>query len=271
MKKMLLVMLASAITFFNVPNIAYASDLDIFVMGQEIKFEDSNKPYIYNDRTYIPFRKVGEILNLKLDWEAPYVIATGNHAVTGKSIEVKIGVGVNSMEVNGQVMKIETPLMLNDGNSFIPLRLFGETFGYTVDWLDGQVSITGLPDSFEIEQEVFEIVNKIRSEKGLPILVYDEDISKVAKLKADEMDSKNYYNHTSPTYGNASDMLDDFGVDKWSVAGENIAKGQISANEVVNAWLENTQNANNILAGKFTKVGIGYNLNSKIWVQIFTN
>ena len=46
------------------------------------------------------------------------------------------------------------------------------------------------------------------------------------------MQTKNYFSHTSPTYGSPFDMMKAYGI-SYKSAGENIAMGQRSPEEVV--------------------------------------
>ncbi len=54
--------------------------------------------------------------------------------------------------------------------------------------------------------------------------------------KSQDMIDNNYFSHNSPTYGSPFDMLKKFGI-SYKTAGENIAMGQKTPKEVVNAWM----------------------------------
>jgi uncharacterized protein YkwD len=55
----------------------------------------------------------------------------------------------------------------------------------------------------------------------------------------------------------------------YSAAGENIAMGQRSAEEVVQAWMDSEGHRANILNGTFTHIGVGYIENGNYWTQMF--
>ncbi|RKJ28997.1 LysM peptidoglycan-binding domain-containing protein, partial [Butyricicoccus sp. 1XD8-22] len=57
------------------------------------------------------------------------------------------------------------------------------------------------------EQEVIRLVNVERANAGLPALKYDWELSRVAEHKSQDMANKNYFSHTSPTYGSPFDMM----------------------------------------------------------------
>lgn len=122
-----------------------------------------------------------------------------------------------------------------------------------------------------IEQEVVRLVNVERQKNGLSALELDTELSKVARLKSQDMATKGYFNHTSPTYGSPFDMMKQFGI-KYSTAGENIAMGQPTAEAVVKAWMNSEGHRANILNKNFTKIGVGYykgNNGSPYWTQMF--
>ena len=82
------------------------------------------------------------------------------------------------------------------------------------------------------------------------------------------MKDKNYFSHTSPTFGSPFDRLKALGI-SYTAAGENIAKGQRTAQEVVTAWMNSEGHRANILDAKFTHIGVGYVKDGNIWTQQF--
>jgi uncharacterized protein YkwD len=78
----------------------------------------------------------------------------------------------------------------------------------------------------------------------------------------------NYFDHNSPTYGSPFDMMSAYGV-SYSWAGENIAKGQRTPQEVMNAWMNSPGHRANILNSHYNKIGVAY-YNGE-WVQEFTS
>jgi uncharacterized YkwD family protein len=101
----------------------------------------------------------------------------------------------------------------------------------------------------------------------------DNAISEVARTKSKDMATNNYFGHTSPTYGSAGDMLNKFGI-TWSAWGENIASGQKTPEEVMDAWMNSPSHRENILSPNFAFIGVGYYTDSNgkaYWTQMFTN
>lgn len=119
-----------------------------------------------------------------------------------------------------------------------------------------------------VEQEVVKLVNAERAKAGLPALKEDWELSRVAKYKSQDMHDKNYFDHTSPTYGSPFAMMKKFGI-TYKAAGENIAKGQKSASEVVNAWMNSEGHRANILNKSYTHIGVGFVKDGNYWSQMF--
>lgn len=133
---------------------------------------------------------------------------------------------------------------------------------------DNQVT-TGSFLSFQ--KEVVRLVNVERSKRGLSELSFNTELSNVATLKSQDMINKNYFDHTSPTYGSPFDMMKQFNI-SYRTAGENIAKGQRTPAEVVNSWMNSPGHRANILNANFTDIGIGVSKSSNgtlYWTQMF--
>lgn len=121
------------------------------------------------------------------------------------------------------------------------------------------------------EQEILTLVNKERTKQGLSPLTLNWELSRVAKIKSQDMRDKNYFSHTSPTYGSPFDMMRKFGI-SYRSAGENIACGQRSSQEVMNAWMNSSGHRANILSSNFKELGVGKVTGGSYavyWTQMF--
>jgi uncharacterized YkwD family protein len=117
-------------------------------------------------------------------------------------------------------------------------------------------------------QQVIELTNRERARAGLPALKLDAQLSSVAQKKSEDMQQNHYFSHTSPTYGSPFDMMRDFGV-TYKTAGENIAQGQRTPQEVVTAWMNSPGHRANILNRQFTHIGVGFEQAGNHWTQMF--
>lgn len=121
------------------------------------------------------------------------------------------------------------------------------------------------------QKEVLRLVNVERSKRGLNELTLNTELSKVATLKSQDMINKNYFSHTSPTYGSPFDMMKKFNI-SYKTAGENIAMGQKTPAQVVEAWMNSEGHRANILNKNHTDLGVGVAKDSKgtiYWTQMF--
>ncbi|MFA6782966.1 MAG: CAP domain-containing protein [Sedimentibacter sp.] len=123
------------------------------------------------------------------------------------------------------------------------------------------------------EERVVQLVNIERQKAGLDALYIDSKISDVARVKSKDMADLNYFDHYSPTYGMANNMLLRFGI-TYSFWGENIASGQDTPEIVVYEWMNSPTHRANILSQNFTFIGVGYYLDTDgtpFWTQLFTS
>lgn len=112
------------------------SEIKIIVSGKEIKPE--TPAYIENGRTMVPLRFISEALGEKVDWnaETKSVIIGDNKAV--------LAIGSKEIDANGKKIAIDSPAVIKNSRTFVPLRAISEILGAKVDW-DGAtktVSIT---------------------------------------------------------------------------------------------------------------------------------
>lgn len=120
------------------------------------------------------------------------------------------------------------------------------------------------------EQKMLNLVNQARAGAGLPALKADEELIKLARLKAQDMIKRGYFSHTSPIYGSPFDMMKAAGV-SYRYAGENLA-GAYSVNTAHTNLMNSPGHRANILNNNFKSVGIGI-VNGgpygKMFVQMF--
>jgi len=120
------------------------------------------------------------------------------------------------------------------------------------------------------EQRMLDLVNAARTSAGLKPLQADMTLVKLARLKAQDMINKNYFSHTSPTYGSPFDMMKAAGV-TYKYAGENLA-GAPGVDIAHTNLMNSPGHRANILNANFTRVGIGV-VNGgpygKMFVQMF--
>jgi uncharacterized YkwD family protein/spore coat assembly protein SafA len=134
-----------------------------------------------------------------------------------------------------------------------------------------KITIPNIDDVKALEDEVIKLVNAERAKRGLGSLKANWQLSRVARYKSQDMVNKGYFSHTSPTYGSPFKMMESFGL-KFSAAGENIAYGQRTPQQVMNAWMNSPGHRSNILNPSYTEIGVGLAKTKNgvsYWTQMF--
>ena len=117
--------------------------------------------------------------------------------------------------------------------------------------------------------QVAALVNAARAEYGLPALTVDAKVQQAAQVRARE--SAQSFSHTRPDGSSFSTALTEAGV-SYTRSGENIAYGQTTPQQVVQAWMDSAGHRANILDAGFTHIGVGYAVvnGTAYWAQLFT-
>lgn len=115
---------------------------------------------------------------------------------------------------------------------------------------------------------VVELVNEERAKAGLNPVTLDKTVSKAALTRSKEI--VNNFSHTRPNGSSFVTALKEQGV-SYRRAGENIAWGQRSPEQVMNSWMNSSGHRANILGESFTHIGVGYYQENGVnyWTQLF--
>ena len=105
------------------------------------------------------------------------------------------------------------------------------------------------------EQQMFNLVNQARAQANVPALKIDMELTKMARIKSQDMIDNNYFSHNSPKYGSPFDMMKSFGINYVS-GGENIAGNQ-TVQAAQDALMNSPGHRKNILSTDYTHIGIG--------------
>ncbi len=118
--------------------------------------------------------------------------------------------------------------------------------------------------------QVVKLVNEERVKAGLNTVTLDTEIAATALIRAKEIEVS--FSHTRPDGRSFGSVLTDNGI-RFNGAGENIAWGQTSPEQVMEAWMNSEGHRANILNPNFTEIGVGHYQNANgrnYWVQLFT-
>lgn len=136
--------------------------------------------------------------------------------------------------------------------------------------VQGSSSVSAGIQSSSAASEVVRLTNSARSQNSYAALVEDGALSEAAAVRAREIARS--FSHTRPSGASFSSALSESGV-SYLRAGENIASGQKSASEVVNAWMNSPGHRANILNSSYSRIGsASVNINGTLyWVQLFAD
>jgi len=129
--------------------------------------------------------------------------------------------------------------------------------------------VSGNPGT-DINAEVFKLVNEVRAAEGLPAYTYNNTLEESAMEYAVHMRIDTCFSHsecgsTLKERMHASGYYKDNG--RSYSYGENIARGQDSAADVMEDWMNSPPHKGAILSTKFKEIGIGRS--GDYWVQHF--
>lgn len=116
-----------------------------------------------------------------------------------------------------------------------------------------------------LSAQVFDLVNQERSAAGCAPVHSDDRLTAAAQLHSEDMDRNDYMSHTGRNGSTPGDRANAQGYQAWS--GENVAKGQRSAQQVMDAWMNSPGHRQNILDCANKALGVGES--GGAWTQLF--
>ncbi|TDP97427.1 CAP domain-containing protein [Labedaea rhizosphaerae] len=115
--------------------------------------------------------------------------------------------------------------------------------------------------------QVLSIVNQERADAGCAPLRADSRLAAAAQGHSSDMSRRDYFSHTTPEGKTFDVRIKEAGYAQ--PGAENIAMGQRSAAEVMDAWMHSDGHRRNILNCDLTAIGIGLDTDGWYWTQDF--
>lgn len=128
--------------------------------------------------------------------------------------------------------------------------------------------------------DILTLVNQERASRSLAPLILCQRLTIAAQRHTDDMIARQFFSHTNPSGQDPFERMLAIGYN-YSWAGENIAVGQPTAADVMDAWMNSTGHRGNILSPNYTHMGVGSAVgdykasngqiyhNMKYWTQTF--
>ena len=104
-------------------------------------------------------------------------------------------------------------------------------------------------------ETLINLANKERVEKNLPALFVDSSLNQAAQMKAEDMISKDYFDHYGPDGNSPWDFIMDAGYN-YSTAGENLAVYFEDARSINDAWMASPTHRANILNKDYKNIAV---------------
>ncbi len=104
-------------------------------------------------------------------------------------------------------------------------------------------------------EKLLNLINAKRAEAKIAPLSLSDKLSSAATQKAQDMFSKNYWAHISPTGTTPWEFINSTGYE-YVYAGENLARNFNSSEEVVEAWMNSPTHRANLLKAEYTDLGL---------------
>ncbi len=122
-------------------------------------------------------------------------------------------------------------------------------------------SASNVPSSASsLERRAFDLANAQRRERGQQPLVWDAELSRLARQHSQNMATADFFNHKNPRGMSMVDRARAQGIRGWSALGENIAYNQgydDPAGFVIERWMVSYKHRDNLLNARWTRSAIG--------------
>lgn len=157
-------------------------------------------------------------------------------------------------------------------NGTAQIKVYAKKFNsLTAETINVKVGSGSDKKSGGASEEVIDLVNSERSAQKRSALKSDDILNTIAEQRAREIAVK--FSHTRPDGSKCSSLLQENDIVN-VYAGENIAAGHRSAEEVMDTWMNSSGHRKNILNENYTRIGVGiYEASdgNTYWVQVFTS
>lgn len=119
------------------------------------------------------------------------------------------------------------------------------------------------------EAQVLSLVNQERDRAGCSPVTADKELAGLAQQFSDDMARRGFFDHTDPDGDTPWDRARDAGID--DLGGENIARGQATAQAVMDSWMHSPGHRANILNCDYQTLGVGAHVGpgGPWWTQDF--
>ena len=123
------------ISVFIITVSAFASNITVKLNGETMQFNQN--PIIMNDRVMVPMRGIFESLGYSVNWNEENQSVVANK----DNITINLRVGSAIANVNGEKYTLDSPPVIVNGNTMVPVRFISDQSGATVEWNDSTKTV----------------------------------------------------------------------------------------------------------------------------------
>lgn len=214
-------------------------------------------------------------VDIRLDGKSPTAI----NISVGKSTGLTVRYGLRSTVSSSEKSIIAGSIRWKSSNKSVASVSKGIVRGVKAGRAKITVELNGKTDSVTVVVKstpakwigtgaAYTALNKYRKKAKLSALKKNNNLEKIAKIRAKEMAVYGKFSHTRPNGKSALTLIKGSGY-----KGENIARGQKSCVAVSEAWYKSPGHRANMLHKKYRKAGIAcYRYKGvNYWVQVFSS
>lgn len=108
----------------------------------------------------------------------------------------------------------------------------------------------------ELQKQITDMTNAYRAQYGLSPYAWNYTLAKVSQAHAEDMAENSYFSHKSLNGDTLGTRIENSGLN-YASCGENIDCGYYTAEGALNGWINSSGHRANLLATKFTHIGVG--------------
>lgn len=200
---LLIILLLISVFIINIRAMAYSEinwnninrnyNVKVFIDNKdnELKFtEQTGKPFIANNRTFVPYRVMCEALNAQVDWDN----GTRKATATGNGNKVELFIGNFKYKVNSinKIMDVEPFILSDESRTYIPARYVTEGLNYSIDFAqDGKLMYIVSFTKGQTETERKAVLNELVNSK--PVNYEQVKLEVEPKIKVVTGTSETFY------------------------------------------------------------------------------
>ncbi|OLR64217.1 copper amine oxidase N-terminal domain-containing protein [Peptoniphilus porci] len=147
---MIMALSTSVFAVGKLPKEALDKNINIYINNniQTIP-EDMGKAYLdkNTNRVMVPIRYISENMGAQINYYQKKETKTSGILIGAVDVLVEIDINSTKAKVNKEgidnTVDLDSPAILYDGRTYVPIRFISETLGLSVDWKDDSVYISG--------------------------------------------------------------------------------------------------------------------------------